>query len=161
MRREVSEGCRRTSGGKPANMRQMAQCLVDDPSHRGMSASLAIFADLARQSAAGFEKVRIDHRVELRDAIRMGEFASAHDGFAEVARRRAHTQPSPPRKVLSSIHKAKGLECDRGLVMACDRARFSGTTYSRCKLYVALSRAKRSLTLVASESDPSPLFRLA
>lgn len=33
--------------------------------------------------------------------------------------------------------------------------------YARCKLYVALSRAKRSLTLVVSQNNPSPLFQTA
>jgi DNA helicase-2/ATP-dependent DNA helicase PcrA len=66
----------------------------------------------------------------------------------------------PPKRVISTIHKAKGLECENAIVMACDKTHFSSTDYARCKLYVALSRAQQSLTLVVSRSHPTPLFRV-
>ena len=64
------------------------------------------------------------------------------------------------RLQLLTIHKAKGLECDHAMIMACDRNQFSSTMYAKCKLYVAISRAKRSLTLVVPSVNTSPLFSI-
>jgi len=61
---------------------------------------------------------------------------------------------------VSTIHKAKGLECDSVVVMPCDAATFSGKNDARCLLYVALSRAKKRLMLVLSKDKPSPLFKI-
>lgn len=158
---EVSEGCVRNTWGKPANIQAVAQCIVDDPSHTGIAAAINLIGELIEQKEVGFDNVKIDNCVEFRDAIRVGQFTSADEAFAEIARKRSYTRPSPPARVISSIHKAKGLECDIVLVMACDRTQFSDTIYSRCRMYVALSRAKRSLTLVIPETNPSPLFRRA
>lgn len=114
--------------------------------------------DLVNAKADGFSDIRIVHRSELRDAIRLKDFDCPDEGYAEIARRRSHAMPAPPARTLSTIHKAKGLECDNALLIAGDRDQFSGTQYARCKLYVALSRAKRSLSIVISRSSPSPLF---
>jgi len=46
------------------------------------------------------------------------------------------------------------------MVMACDKAQFSATHYAKCRMYVALSRAKESLTLVVSDAITTPLFKL-
>ena len=104
---------------------------------------------------AGFAEIKVDYRREFRDAIRLLEFDDAAEGFAEINRRRSLARPMPPKRAISTIHKAKGLECDNAIVLPCDGRRFSGTDYSRCKLYVALSRAKRSLTLVLSPRTSS------
>jgi ATP-dependent exoDNAse (exonuclease V) alpha subunit len=45
------------------------------------------------------------------------------------------------------------------MLMACDKAQFTSTLYAKSKMYVALSRAKKSLTLVVPTSNPSPLFK--
>lgn len=109
---------------------------------------------------AGFAGIKIDRPTEFREAARLGSFSDVEDGFAEIARRRSYAHPSPPRRALSSIHKAKGLQCDHAMIMACDSYQFSSTPYSRCKLYVALSRARTSLTLVVPDINPTPLLRL-
>ncbi|WP_354494736.1 ATP-binding domain-containing protein [Mesorhizobium robiniae] len=59
---------------------------------------------------------------------------------------------------MSTIHKSKGLECANTLIMMCDRSAFSGTEYKRRLLYVGLSRAKETLTLVVSQNNATPLF---
>lgn len=87
--------------------------------------------------------VHIDYRREMRDAIRLGDFADAEKGLAEMHRRRTFARPMPPPKAISTIHKAKGLECDHAMVIACDAEQFSTTDYARSRLYVALSRARR------------------
>ena len=149
-----------TASGKPANIQAVARCLLDNPSHTGVSDALAKINALAKDAATGFDTVKIDHSSELRDAVRIGQFAGPDEGFAEVSCMRSYSHPSPPKKVLSSIHKAKGLECDNAMLMACDKAQFTSTLYARSKMYVALRRAKKSLTLVVSTSNPSPLFKL-
>ncbi len=157
---EVRTGAARPAKGKPANIQAVALCLLNNPSHVGVSDALAKIVALVKDAAAGFDTVKIDHRSELRDAVRIGQFADPDVGFAEVSRMRSYSHPSPPRKMLSSIHKAKGLECDHAMLMACDKAQFTSTLYAKSKMYVALSRAKKTLTLVIPTSNPSPLFKL-
>lgn len=155
---EITEGCIRKTTGKPANIQAIARLILGNPSPKGVSDAIELIRDLVKAKGDGFLDVKIDRRVELGDAIRLGAFADAEEGFAEIARRRSYSRPSPPSRTLSSIHKAKGLECDHVMVMACDRTQFSSTSYAKCKLYVAISRAKRSLTLVVPDTNTSPLF---
>lgn len=157
---EVRTGAARPTIGKPANIQEVARCLLNNPSHKGVSDALEKINMLAQEAAAGFDSVKIDYRSELRDAILIGQFGDPEEGFAEVSRMRSCSHPSLPKKVLSSIHKAKGLECDNTMLMACDMTQFTSTLYAKSKMYVALSRAKKSLTLVVSTSNPSPLFKL-
>lgn len=157
---EIRTGAVRLTTGKPANIQAVARCLLKNPSHTGVSHALEKIYALAKDAAVGFDTVKIDRWSELRDAVRMGQFSGPEEGFSEVSRMRSYSQPLPPKKVLSSIHKAKGLECDHAMLMACDKAQFTSTLYAKSKMYVALSRAKKSLTLVVPTSNPSPLFRL-
>lgn len=156
---DVRTSAARPTTGKPANIQAIARCLLNNPTHAGVSEALSNIVAFVQEGAAGFDTVKIDHRSEFRDAIRIGQFAEAEEGFSEVSRMRSSSHLSPPQKVLSSIHKAKGLECDHVMVMACDKAQFTSTLYARSKMYVALSRAKKGLTLVVSTSNPSPLFK--
>ena len=72
--------------------------------------------------------------------------------------RRIYSRPKPPDKAISTIHKAKGLECESVIVIPCDARTFADKLDARCLLYVALSRAKTSLMLVVSRNNPSPLL---
>jgi AAA domain/UvrD-like helicase C-terminal domain len=157
---EITTGAVRSTTGVPANIQAIARCLLLEPTHIGIADALALIQAFIENKAAGFDGVKIDQRTEFMDAIRIRQFSDADEAFREIARKRSYAHPSPPKRVLSNIHKAKGLECDNVLLMACDKANFSKTSYSRCRLYVALSRAKKSLNLVLSDSNPSPLFRL-
>lgn len=159
--KEVREGCARPARGKPAHIQRIARHILDEPSHHGVAGALGELNDLIEAKADGFGDIKIVHRGELRDAIRLKAFACPDEGFAEIARRRSHALPAPPSRSLSTIHKAKGLECDNAVLIAGDQDQFGDTDYARCKLYVALSRAKRRLTVVVSHDKPSPLFRLA
>lgn len=157
---ETRNGAARPTTGAPANIQAVARRLLADPSHDGVAAALDLIKGFIESKAAGFDKVKIDLRSEFNDAIRFSQFAGADEAFSEIARKRSYARPSPPKRVLSSIHKAKGLECDNVLIMACDKAQFTTTSYAKCKLYVAISRAKKSLTLVIPDTNPSPLFKL-
>lgn len=156
---EVREGCERSSRGKPALLQEIGRELLAQPNHKGVAAALHRLHQLRTGGTAGFNEIRIDHQSELRDAIRMSQFESPEDALAELHRRRSYTRPKPPPKAISTIHKAKGLECDHAVLLPCDGSRFRDTEYGRCKLYVALSRARSSLTLSICPDEPGPLFR--
>lgn len=158
---EVREGCSRPARGKPGNIQRLARHVLQAPNHQGVAGALNELHDLIEAKAEGFEDIKIVHRSELRDAIRLKTFSCPEEGYAEIARRRSHALPTPPARTLSTIHKAKGLECDNAVLIAGDKDQFGGTYYARCKAYVAISRARKSLTIVVSRNNPSPLFQMA
>lgn len=77
-----------------------------------------------------------------------------------MTHRRIYSRPKPPEKAISTIHKAKGLECDSVIVMPCDARTFPDKLDARCLLYVALSRTKSRLLLVVSRINPSPILTI-
>ncbi len=156
---EAMQGCVKPCNGKPLHLQAMARHIVECPDHRGAARALDHLRGLAANEAA-FGDVRVHHGREFAEAILLGRFENAEDGFAEIARRRAHARPQLPMKAISTIHKAKGLEFENVMVLPCDADNFSNTKSSRARLYVALSRATRSLMLVVSKQKPSPLFNL-
>ncbi|MCY4558973.1 MAG: ATP-dependent helicase [Chloroflexi bacterium] len=158
--REVEEGCSKKTRGKPKKIQDLGRIILNEPGHAGMSKLLVELARLSRERTKGFENVKIDCRREYNDAIRLGSFEDVDLGMAEIHRRRSFSHPMPPPRAISTIHKAKGLQCDNVLLIPCD-SRISTTHYSRCRLYVAISRAKCSLTIVLSRDSPCKLFRTA
>lgn len=154
---EAREGCKRNRKGKPATIQSLARYVVDDPSHQGVAKVLARISALKKADPA-FSGIEVDHYSEFHDAIRLGDYQNTEEGLAEITRRRTYSRPRPPAKAISTIHKAKGLECDSVIVMPCDAKTFPGNREARCLLYVALSRAKKRLMLVVSREKPSPLF---
>ena len=158
--KEVIERCVKRCRDKPARLQQLGRFILEQPDHIGVAKCLTHLSRLIDDRVAGFDSIKLDQRREFRDALRLIEFDDPEEGLTEIARRRSFAHPMPPSKAISTIHKAKGLQCDHAIVVPCDRQRFSATDYSRRKLYVALSRAKRSLTLVVSRNDPGPLFHL-
>lgn len=156
---EAENGCTGRRRGKPELVQSMARAIVEQPDHKGVASALDRLREL-RATEPSFADVHIHHSRELSEAIQLGAFEDPDDGFAEIARRRTHARPRLPDKAISTIHKAKGLEFDNVMVLPCDRPAFGDTSAARAKLYVAMSRAKRSLMLVVSKAKPSPLFIL-
>ncbi|WP_439364241.1 UvrD-helicase domain-containing protein [Bradyrhizobium sp. DASA03005] len=160
LKTEVMERCSNaTRGVMPAHLQAVARLLIAEPDHRGIARALAYLVDVVDRRETGFREVEFDLRSEIRDAIRLGQFQSVDEGFAEITRRRTFSHPQPPRRCLSTIHKSKGLECDNALMLLCDRAAFSSTLYKRRLFYVGMSRAKKTLTLVLSRDNQSPLLK--
>jgi superfamily I DNA/RNA helicase len=120
-------------------------------------AALRNLADL-RRTQSDFADIELDCPAEFWEAVRLGSHPDPQEGFVHITHHRTHSRPKPPAKAISTIHKAKGLECDGVIVMPCDARTFPDTAEARCLLYVALSRAKRRLMIVVSPSTPSPLF---
>ena len=130
---------------------------MKEPDHRGAAGMLRHLSGLAKTGSA-FSDVKIDHDREFWEAVRLRDFDAPETGLTEITHRRTHSRPKPPQKAISTIHKAKGLECDSVIVMPCDAETLPDKIDARCLLYVAVSRAKNRLLLVVSRNKPSPLF---
>ncbi|WP_237358118.1 ATP-binding domain-containing protein [Rhizobium phaseoli] len=160
LRQEVQDGCTKPTRGLPAHLQAIGRVISDEPNHRGLSRSLAMLRGHITSKTPGFINVSIDLKSEFQDAVKLGGYPSAAEGLVEITRRRTFSHPQPPAKCISTIHKAKGLECDNALIMMCDQPSFADTDYKRRLLYVGLSRAMKNLTLVICRDKPSPLFAL-
>lgn len=155
---EVAEEVAKPSRGKVLHIQKIANHILTTPTHVGIAAALTEF-DQLRKNSAEFSGVYINHRREFWEAVKLGKFSDAELGFAEITSQRSFGNSSMPNKVISTIHKAKGLESDHVVVTAIDRGNFPDTEEKRCLLYVALSRSKHSVTIIASKNTPSPLLR--
>jgi DNA helicase-2/ATP-dependent DNA helicase PcrA len=157
---EARERCPKgRTGKKLALIQELARPIVDEPNHRGVSKMLYRLNQLTKTNSV-FSDVKIDCSKEFWDAIHLGKFENIDTGLAEITHRRTYTRPKPPEKAISTIHKAKGLECESVILMPCDAKTFPDKPEVRCLLYVALSRATSRLMLVVSRNEPSPIFRL-
>ncbi|MGO8915851.1 MAG: ATP-binding domain-containing protein [Stellaceae bacterium] len=156
---EATEGCVRQTRGKPAALQAMARHIVNSPDHRGIANALRTLAEL-RNSSEDFAEVEIDRHAEFWEAVRLGGHEDLEAGFAAITHHRTYSRPKPPTKAISTIHKAKGLECGGVIILPCDAQTFPDTHEARCLLYVALSRARNRLLLVVSRRSPSPLLIL-
>ena len=155
--REVAERCSKQSRGKPASIQNLARCIVNDPDHRGVEKMLTLLSFYI-ESNADFADVKVDCHREFWDAIRLGRFDTVERGLTEISHHRTFSRPKPHDRSISTIHKAKGLECESVLLIPCDSKTFPDNEDSRCLLYVALTRAKSKLVLVVSRKNPSPLL---
>jgi hypothetical protein len=155
--REVAESCTARRKGKPAKIQDLARLLLQEPNHKGIANVLRQIFELSRTDTA-FADVKIDCSNEFWDAVRLSEYGDVDTGLAQLTNRRTYSRPTPPDKAVSTIHKAKGLECESVIVLPCDAKAFPDTLEARRLLYVALSRARRNLMLVVSRDHPSPLL---
>jgi DNA helicase-2/ATP-dependent DNA helicase PcrA len=157
--KEVREGCMGNCRSKPATIQELARFLIAEANHCGVAKMLRRLSELAATDR-NFTNIKIDCRREFWEAIGLGDFDTADSGFVEITHRRIYARPKPPEKAISTIYKAKGLECDSVIVMPCDAKNFPDKPEARCLLYVALSRARSRLVLVVSRNSPSPLLRI-
>jgi hypothetical protein len=156
--KEVEDGCAARCRGKPAVIQEIARYVVTEPNHRGVAKVLRRLVELKKEGG-DFAGIEVDCHKEYWDAIRLGGFDDIDAGMIEITNRRTYTRPRPPDKAISTIHKAKGLECESVIVMPCNAKTFPDTFEARCLLYVAISRAKSRLMLVVSRLQPSPLLQ--
>jgi len=144
-------------GQIPPQLKIMAEFIRAEPDHVGLSKAAEHLKGLIIQNADGFSNLHIDHQREFDDLIKLKGYSDPLTGFAEISKRRSRSYPKPPRKALSTVHKSKGLEAEHVFVFACDGRHFSETQVKRSLLYVALSRATESVTIIASRNNRSPL----
>jgi DNA helicase-2/ATP-dependent DNA helicase PcrA len=157
--KEVRDGCARKAKGKPAAIQELGRLLLAEPNHRGVAKVLCRISEFAAKNPS-FSNIKIGRYKEFWEAIRLGDYETPEIGLAEITHRRAYSRPKPPDKAISTIHKAKGLECDSTILLHCDAKSFPDEWEARCLLYVALSRAKNRLMIVASRQYPSPLLSI-
>ena len=145
---EAREGCvRPCSGIKPPKIQELARFLVTEPNHRGAANLLRRVFTLRKELDPTFADVEIDCREEFFDAIRLGGFEDIEAGLVEVTHRRTYARPKPPDRAVSTIHRAKGLECSGVALMPCASKNFPDKPDARCLLYVALSALRMSYFL--------------
>lgn len=156
---DVAEACRRDRRGRPAKIQELARLVIAEPDHRGASKVIARLAQL-RTEDGDFRAIQLDSFKEFREASGLEAFPTAESALAEITHRRTYSRPKPPDKAISTIHKAKGLECDDVIIMPCDARSFPDDSISRRLLYVAMSRAKSRLMIVIPSGNPSPLVRV-
>lgn len=154
---DIAQGCTKARRKKPATIQTLGRIILEEPNHRGIGKFLTSLRALTKEDAA-FSPIKIDHSREFNDAVHLSRFEDADEGLAEIARRHAHARAPVPAKAISTIHKAKGLEFPHVVLAACDRPHFSDTMAARARLYVGLSRATESLTLLVSHTNPTPLL---
>jgi len=155
LKQEVRTECLRPCRGKPALIQNLALCFLQQPDHRGMGRALNLLHGMIKDEEA-FSGVKIDLRREFFEALQLMDFEDPELGFTQLNSRRSQLPPTMPRRSISSIHKAKGLECENALMLPCDRQHFSAGNKNRCLLYVGLSRASHTLALVVSPLSQSP-----
>jgi hypothetical protein len=114
--------CTAKRSGKPATIQGLARFLVDEPDHHGVAKVLRRMAEL-KETDPKFAAIEMDCRKEFWDVVRLGHFETPDAGLAEITNRRTNSRPKPPEKAISTIHKAKGLECV--LVMPCNARTFT------------------------------------
>lgn len=158
--REVQAPSEKPKGKIPPQLKEMAKLICADPNHIGFSKAAEHLKNLILQNAEGFSDLNIDYLREFDDVINLKRFSDPSEGFVEIAQRRSRAYPKPPRKALSTVHKSKGLEASHVFVFACDKSHFPGTLVKRNLLYVALSRATESVTIIASRNNQSPLVEV-
>ncbi len=157
LRNEVVGGCTTKRTKKPAKIQAIARLMVESPNHRGIARALTRLVDLVSTDNA-FGDINIDLWRELREATRLDQYDDPDVGLADITLRRTVCRTSMAAKVISTVHKAKGLERQSVLIIPCDQYHFGNTEAKRRLLYVALSRATKSLAIVLPRSSPHPLF---
>ena len=117
--REVRGRCTSRTTGKPATIQGLACLVIDEPNHHGVARMLKRLHELVQTDPA-FKDIKFDCHKEFWDAVRLGDFETPEIGLADLAHRRAYSRPKPPARTISTVHKAKGLECDSVIVVPCD-----------------------------------------
>ncbi len=102
-------------------------------------------------------------KIDLPDCLQVLERLSPMEGEdanqrLDAVMRYRRERAYMPSRCVSTIHKAKGQEYDHVVIPLCSRTPFPDTETARRLLYVALSRARRSITIFASQESPSPLL---
>ena len=137
-------------GAGPAQLAWL-NCLTPiyaSPDHRG----IAIAMCLVRDAPPGAYNIRFrDHAWALCAFSRTDDPRGFRSTIGRIRRRRKW-----PPQMVSTIHKAKGLDFDHVLLCPVDHHQYPENVLGARLLYVALSRARRSIRLVMAGDAPTP-----
>lgn len=156
---ELETRCARPSRGKPAEIQSIARLILQEPNHVGVGAAINQIDHLMRTSQ-NFGDIRIDLRREFAEARQIQTHADIGTVLARQAHQRGTRHAEMPPKVISTVHKSKGLETQSAILLPCDANSLANNEKNRCLLYVALSRACESLALVVPRANRSQLLHL-
>ncbi|MBU1425921.1 MAG: ATP-dependent helicase [Gammaproteobacteria bacterium] len=154
---ELETKCVKPSRGKPAEIQSIAHLILQEPNHVGVGAAINRVHHLMRTSQH-FGDIRIDLSQEFAEARQIQMDPEISTVLARQAHKRGTRHTEMPPRVISTIHKSKGLETVNAIVLPCDANTLANNEKNRCLLYVAMSRACESLALVVPQVNPSPLF---
>ncbi len=154
---ELETQCAKPSRGKPALIQSIARLILQEPNHIGVGAAINQIHQLIHTNQH-FGDIRIDLRQEFAEARRIHAHSEISTVLAKQAHQRSSVHAGMPPKVISTVHKSKGLETLNAILLPCDANNLANNEKNRCLLYVALSRACESLTLVVAQANPSPLL---
>ena len=138
LRQEIFEGCSTPKRGKRSKIQDIAKLIIECPDHRGIALALTKLEELMQTDDA-FRDIKLDLRREFKEAIRLANYDDMFEGLSHLHVRRTLFRASLPPKAISTIHKAKGLERKRVLIVPCDRKHFGDSDAKRRLLYVALA----------------------
>jgi hypothetical protein len=148
LRRRLHAAISRDQAGQ--NQLAWLDCLEPiyaSPDHRGMAVAMRI---VRNGPPAGYAVRFHDHVWALCAFDRTDDPRSFLSALGRIRRRRKW-----PPQMVSTIHKAKGLEFDHVLLCPVDHHQYPNSILGARLLYVALSRAKRSIRLVLAPDAPS------
>lgn len=117
------------------------------PDHRGIAAAMRMVRD---EAPAGYMIRHRDHVWALCAFNRTDDPRAFLSTLGRIRRRRKW-----PPQMVTTIHKAKGLEFDHVLLCPVDHHQYPDDVLGARLLYVALSRAKRSVKLILAADAPS------
>ena len=122
---------------------------------------VGLFDACRRVRRLAVPRFRLRKRLCLRLLASMSkkDADAAQDELSAVIAARKAVSAKPTRAA-STIHKAKGMEFGRVLVMFCGSSHFPDTEAKRRLLYVAISRAVNGITLHVPMDSPSPLIEM-
>lgn len=128
--------------------------IYEEPSLRSW---LAVAAELSASPPAPLRMARPEAAV-LLGRLRAASLDAPLDQFAELVRRR-RDEPMPAASI-ATVHRSKGREFDHVIIPSLGAAAYSDDQRSRRLLYVALTRARRSVTIFVPAASPSKLLPL-
>jgi len=156
---ELETKCAKPCRGKPAEIQSVARLILQSPNHVGVGAGLDQIHHLM-QTSTNFRNIRIDLRREFAEARQIHAHPEIDIVLARMIHLRDTRRDQIPSRAISTIHKSKGLETRRAVLVPCDASNLAANDKNRCLLYVALSRACEHLTLVVPWTNPSPILDL-
>jgi DNA helicase-2/ATP-dependent DNA helicase PcrA len=112
----------------------------------------------AAAEATGAITIHRAEAVAVLGALALTPEQDPVDAYEEMVRARP-SDAARRGRLASTIHRSKGCEYDHVVLTHAGSTGFPDNRLSRRLLYTALSRAKRSITILIPDRDPSPLLR--
>ncbi len=128
--------------------------LYEEPSLRSW---LTVAAELSASPPTPLRMSRPEAAV-LLGRLRTASLSAPSDELAELVRYR-RGEPMPAASI-ATVHRAKGREFDHVIIPSLGAATYRDDLRSRRLLYVALTRARKSVTIFVPDASPSPLLPL-